>query len=478
MDLLIFATGLSTASILLVCALVLCGGLVLHWGHHHEQGLVPFIFYPILVVYVAGVLLNGKSLNAEQEIALLNTPVKHPVYVALSRATSLFILFAVCERFAKRWFSFGIKEPVSGPLLVALGVYFSTNVALCAYFATHQSFSHEYVYAVLIGFAVLLMTRKESDAAISALRNALLGLLAASLAVAPFIPDLVFSRDYQGIIPIISVRYSGLAAHPNSLGALTVTFLLCLTGKPLRTRGLNRAAWTLGLLSLVLSQSKTSWAAFLICISWMIYFRQRDKLRDRLFDYRAPYAGVASVLLVLTLCSVVILGFLFGGAADSIASFAGSREGAELLSMTGRDQIWAVAIEEWRKSPLFGYGLTIWDRAYRLQINMPFALHAHNQFFQSLSSSGLVGAAGLSMYVLILLVYSIRTAKATGGLSLAVFTLLFIRSVSEIPLSMVNYGAEQLVHFLLLITLSAHAARVGAGNRATERTRWVRPVPQ
>jgi O-antigen ligase len=140
-----------------------------------------------------------------------------------------------------------------------------------------------------------------------------------------------------------------------------------------------------------------------------------------------------------------------------LSSFFDSAQGAQLASMTGRDQIWAIAYDEWQRNPLFGYGPTLWDASFRDSIGMPNATHAHNQFMDTLSRSGTVGAAALVLYALVLLFLSIRYARASGGLSLALFVALALRSISEVPLLLFGYGPELTTHILLLMTLAAAA---------------------
>ena len=159
---------------------------------------------------------------------------------------------------------------------------------------------------------------------------------------------------------------------------------------------------------------------------------------------------------------------MFGDIGGKLAAFFASSEGAQLTSLTGRDQIWAVAYDEWRRNPLFGYGPTIWDIDYRLLIGMPNATHAHNQLMDTLSRSGLVGALALGLYVLVLLVLSLRYVGISGGLSLALFLALFLRSISEVPLLLLGYGPEFYVQVLLLVTLAA-AANQNATAKASPR---------
>jgi O-antigen ligase len=168
--------------------------------------------------------------------------------------------------------------------------------------------------------------------------------------------------------------------------------------------------------------------------------------------------------------------FMFGDIGDDASNFLNTDEGAQLMSMTGRDQIWAVAREEWQQSPVFGYGPNLWDDAFRASIHMPNATNAHNQFMDTLARSGDVGAAALVLYGLVLLVLSLRYARVTGGFSIALFIALALRSVSEVPMLLFGYGTELFTHLLLLITLASAASETlearAAAPQPARGARW------
>ena len=164
--------------------------------------------------------------------------------------------------------------------------------------------------------------------------------------------------------------------------------------------------------------------------------------------------------------SVRIAAIMFGGLLDRVETYLDTREGTALMTLVGRTEIWNVALEEWRNHPAFGYGLTIWDLDYRAQIGIPSATHAHNQLYQSLASAGVTGVVGLTIYTATLLWFVLKTAKASHGLTLALFLLLFNYSISEVPLSMSSYGPPQLMHLLLLMVVaSTLALSKGLGTR-------------
>ena len=464
---LLFGSAVGMAAFLAAIGVVLCVGVVLHLGKDREYGLIPYIFYPAIFVAVLGVLLSGRNLHLPLE-SVFAASSKHPLVAWASRATSLFLLVAAGERIGKRFVQYGRKPDTPTPLVIAFWSYFLTNVVSSALFGTYPWFSHEYLYVALAGYAALLATQAEGNTAIRSARNALFVFLVVSALCIAWRPEMVFWRDYEGLIPWLTLRYAGLSTHPNTLGPMVIVFLLCLWKSPYSARLSNLLGWTIGCASLLFAQSKTSWIAFVLCAVVFAYFRHGGSLAQRSFDFRRPLLlGSFLLLAMLTTCVIGVV-FMFGGAGEIVAGFFETRLGAGLLTLTGRDQIWDVAVQEWRSNPLFGYGLTLWNDDYRAQIGMPLAFHAHNQLYQSLASAGIIGVAGLAIYAVALFWFVLKTTKASQGLTLALFTLLLIQSISEVPLSMTSgYAPVQFTHLLLLVVLasqlaSSHAERVGA----------------
>lgn len=442
----------------LVAALVVVFviALSIHWGNKRETGLVPYVFYPVLILIAVTAILSHRDISGNEIVLGAQAVARHPAGVWLGRLTSLFVIFACGERILHRLMQREKTRPIPMLLFWALLIYFLTNIVSPAFLGRHTDVSHEYLYMFLAGYAALLMTQKEVDMSIVSMRNATLLFLVLSAAVFAWNPNMVVNKGYHGLIPGLSIRYAGLANHANSLGPMVVVFLLCLLRKPYAWRSLNLFAWAMGLGSLLLAQSKTNWVACLLCFACIAYFGFREQIKARLFDYRRPQLSIIGIFCFILMCTMAMLMVMFGSIDAKLARFASSNEGFELLSLTGRDVIWQVAVQEWHKNPMFGYGLQIWDEAFRASIGMPWATHAHSQFYQSLASAGTVGAVGLVLYAMVLLYGAARTAKASGGLSMALFVLIASRSFSEVPLSLSGFAAEALTHLLLLIIIAAY----------------------
>ena len=427
-----------------------------HLTSRRTHGYLHFIFYAMLLMTALTNLLSGRdlattALSFDEPAAALRNPL-----IALAQPLiSLLILAVAGERLITHWLQKEKAAPTPLLLLVTFILFWIGTVAAPALLSAHPFLTHDYVYPLIIGSAAALSTGTERDLAVKAARNALVLFMVAGLLLIPFKTGLVLDTSYtQGLLPGVP-RLAGLAAHAVSLGILAQLGLLCLLARPYRNPWLNRYAWVIGLSVLFLAQSKTSWISFALCSACIIGVRGGPTFWRRFSDPLRPELGIVSVLIFMVLVAAVALVLMFGNVDANLSNFFNSAEGAQLASLTGRDKIWAVAFDEWQRNPLFGYGPTLWDASFRASIGMPNATHAHNQFMDTLSRSGAVGATNLVLYALVLLVLSVRYARATAGLSLALFMALALRSLSEVPLLLFGYGPELVTHVLLLINLAA-----------------------
>ncbi len=428
------------------------------------NGFLHWVLPAMLAVVGLGALLSGRDLSLTfMELQSATGGAQGPVVVWGQRMVSLLLIAASCERVVSHVMQH--RHLPSPALAAAFVLYWIAAVAGPAFFGSHPLISHEYLYTLLVGFAVLLATAQERDRILDSARDALVVFTFAGLLLIPVMPAVVLDQSYaQGLLPGVP-RFGGLAPHAVAMGMFAQTTLLLLWARPLRRGWLNVVAWIAIGGALFLAQSKTAWIAFFLCSLTMLAIRNGPGLWRRLGDPRQGGLGVAVCLLAMVVVLALLGLIVVGDVGEQLAGFADTAQGAQLVSMTGRDQIWAIAMEEWRASPVFGYGPGLWDWDFRASIGMPNATNAHNQFMDTLARSGTVGAAALVLYAVVLLVMSVRYARATGGLSLALFLALALRSISEVPLLLLGYGTELFTHLLLLVTLAA-----AAGERARAST--------
>ncbi len=425
-----------------------------------SHGYLHLIFYAMLLMLALGNLVSERDFIRDAMLFSEPPPVaRHPLMVLAQPLTSLLLLIVACERILNCLFSKSKAANGSAWLVTGYIIFWTGTVATPALFGTHPHLSHEYLYPLFIGIAATLASRVEHQLAVRASRNALTLFMGASLLLIPLAPGLVLDQSYtQGVLPDVP-RMAGLSAHAVSMGLLAQLGVLCLIAIPFQKTWLNWLAWFIALAVLLMAQSKAAWIAFGLSVACMIAVRAGPSFWRRVSDPLRPEVGVLSVVLFMAAVGGSVLLFLLVDIGSTVGGFFDSAEGAQLASLTGRDLIWAVAYEEWEKNPVFGYGPELWDASFRASIGMPNVTHAHNQFMDTLSRSGTVGAVALTLYVLVLLLMSVRYARASAGLSLALFVSLVVRSVSEVPLLLFGYGPELVIHSLLLMTLAAMASR-------------------
>jgi O-antigen ligase len=413
-------------------------------------GFLHWMLPLMLLLVAATVLLSGRDLSPKPGD---HGMYLHPAAVWLQRGVSLVLLLISAERLLHLWRSHrGWPAPV---LTCAFVAYWAAAVAASALFGAHPQLSHEYLYPLVFGLAALSATATDRDRVLDAVRNALFLFLLAGAVTAAIQPGMVLDMEYrQGLLPGVP-RFAGLAPHPVALAIFALSFLLCLWVRPFRSRTLTVLGWLLGAAVLFLSQSKTSWIAFLLCSAAMLAMRRGAAAWRRMGDPREGAFGIVLCIAVIVVVSAVVALLLFADLGGAAADFMRTPEGAQLMTLTGRDRIWAIAMQEWHASPVFGYGPELWDDAFRASIGMPYAMHAHNQFIDTLARSGTFGAVALVLYAAVLVFLSFRTARATGGLSVGLCIALALRSVSEVPLLIFGYGTELFTHLLLLIVLAS-----------------------
>ncbi len=424
------------------------------------HGYFHLVFYAILFVVAITSFTSDRDLTTT--VLSFETPEvqigRSPLMSVLQPILSLLILTVSGERIITYWLRRGAGPQAHQVLLFTFVTFWLGTVAAPALFSAHPQLSHDFVYPLVIGTAAVLVSAKERDMAFLATRNALLVFMAASLLLIPFKPATVMDSSYsQGLVAGIP-RLAGLAPHAVSMGLLAQLGLTCLLVFPFRKVWLNRLAWVVGLSVLFVAQSKTGWVAFFLCSLCIVIIKFGPPFWRRVSDPRQPEFGILAVLLFIAGIFAASALIFLSDMDAKLNSFFGSEQGAQLVSLTGRDQIWAIAWDEWERNPIFGYGPSLWDINFRTALNMPNATHAHNQFMDTLSRAGTVGAATLVLYASALLVLSIRYARQSQGLTLALFLGLVLRSISEVPLHLFGYGAELIAQVLLLVAITGCAA--------------------
>ena len=339
-------------------------------------------------------------------------------------------------------------------------------------------FDHKWLYAFPVYFSFFLISQTQPEQCIRFARTSLLVFFVFSALVAIAMPELVIQKGYSTGLPGLSIRYYGLATHANTLGPLAVAFMICLWRFPFSSPWINRFAWFLVLTSLILSQSKTSIIIATLIGLFLVFYRYRLRLLQSSPGRSSLVIGAMACLCFFSSLAV-LAAWLGTDTANRLISQLDFASRGNLTSLTGRTAIWDLAWREFLASPWFGYGPTIWSPAYRISVGMWFATTAHNQLLNSLSSAGVIGAAGLIVYASMLVIYAFRAAVRSEGISLALVALMIFRSFTEAPFTSLSFiQTEFFVHLLMLVTCvgflpdkqMAYNSKIS--NRAWSGTAW------
>lgn len=341
---------------------------------------------------------------------------------------------------------FAFRQPLSKqhqPLFLSFVAYFFANAVLNAAFGTVPEFVHNTMYAVVLFTAVYMCRDDPLERFIRAAKLGLVAMMLLSLVAAVVKPGLALQPSYEaGWIPGLRFRFWGLGSNPNSIGPLALLLLLLEWTNPSRQIWARALVVLPAVLVLFLAQSKTAWAAALLVGALIAWYR-----------YGTKADGSTRVWLIIWALGLVALGVIALWAVDvaTLTRRIGQTQvGTDVSTLTGRLQIWAAAIDMWRQNPFFGYGPSAWGPLHRFRIGIPFAFSAHNQFLDSVSSAGLLGLATLITYLALLGLAAVRAAAVTRAGSLALFLLLFVRTLTETPFNTNTIFSADLIAQLIL----------------------------
>lgn len=183
----------------------------------------------------------------------------------------------------------------------------------------------------------------------------------------------------------VHYRLTGIASHPNVL-AKEIASLLCLAVPLALLRDNRRLALVLGLAGLsviVLTGSRTSLIAILAAFGLPWLTAAPIRLKPVLLVV-ASIVGLGTIVMASGLVSLP---------ANLLNSLSRGGDGDEILTMTGRTELWGFVWDKIWEAPLLGHGFntahTVLGRDWWGQPDA--AVGAHNMWLQSLLILGIVG---------------------------------------------------------------------------------------
>ncbi len=235
-------------------------------------------------------------------------------------------------------------------------------------------------------FACLIASELNERTVLLALVWCLVGYLGLTWMAALALPDIAWLPPYGDKSMF---RLQGISGHPNVLAKQIAVFLLLVAATWRRGHlggGASAVLLALGFATLFATNSRTALLA--ASLAWGLV-----ELRSRGLLLLASFGGVVLLGLVLLLASTGILLDL-----DTLLGSA-SRTGdaSEILTLTGRTELWGFVWEKIQQSPIIGYGFNAFEPIVTHEWfgAEDAAVGAHNTFLQALFTVGFLGTAPL-----------------------------------------------------------------------------------
>jgi len=362
------------------------------------------------------------------------------------------------------------KRIGSGRALAVLGsllTFYVTNLILCVPFGVGAYFDRSFLYPLLMFVAVYVSRDDGIDGMIDTAKWCLLLVMIASLIMAITNPELT-RRVYEPEVrlPLIDFRLFGLGEHANTFAPLALTLAVLTAHRPFPMPWLNITSFVCASIVILLAQSQTAWVSTTIVVTGSLLFGYRAGRTGRWPQPSATVINVVTAVIVFLICIPALNAFL---ATRGVQIF-------DNTSFTGRPEVWNAAMETYLAHPIFGYGLLAWEREFRQAIYLSWAVHAHNQLLQSLSTAGTVGGIGLLVYVVTLSRGALSLNSATRGLAPALLTIILMRFPGEVSINMRSIITSDTLVPLLLFRLLVSPEKIemakGAFVTALDISSW------
>ena len=436
-----------------MCALATVGGLQV--ARKFPAGILHYFFYALFLSAAFTTAGWNRDYSSHSTTFAASSGLGGGLAGWAIRLTSVIAVLGCIDQLLRYWRT---RPRVCSPqalMLVSFLFFWLTNTVIPARFSAHPgTFQLAWVYTLLLTPALLTLSEESVRKVLKACRNAIVLFCAAGLALIVLKPSMVLDYSYNlGFISGMP-RFTGLASHPVGMGLFASTAIWCLMVEPLAGKWLNRVAMACCIAALCLSQAKAAVITFLPGLIILAYYSLRaGRPKNRSFGDFSVFYGLLLGCIAASLLGLLFYA-LFGNGLDSLAELMRSDNGASVFTLTGRDKIWAIALQEWRASPIFGYGLGIFGYEYRVSIHMLNATSGHSQIYDALGRSGSVGAAGAVIYLAVLTGLGFRYARASHGLSLALAMSLVLRAVTEVSLGIRGLDIIDISQYLLIAVLA------------------------
>ena len=411
------------------------------------DGLINLIFWPLVIANCVAIIFSARvysdtsyAFGDHANIMPLANWFLRATTMGLQGVAGIAILYALGKR----------KFPSGGTfLIIGLAAMFLA-LALSWVYGVKLYYSFHTTNIFLLMLAVIVTPPIKPERVVAYFKPMLLLILYGSLILALVDPAKYIQINYAGLIPGLNFRLHGLAVHANTLGPIALMYLLLAHWVPYK-RGWQILNTLVGLSVLILAQSKTTWTVALIILLVLLAAQWGRKIQQ---DLKSPNGGLPTIATLAVMFGLfgIVLFYALTGEAARLYDFFGSDKGT--TSLTGRTEIWQITYETWEQYPWFGYGPNLWNVDFRITRHFLAAGDAHNQYFQSLGETGILGAFALLLYMSAILFYGLKFFERTKGISLAIVLFILVRSLSEVPIKLgLLLDNSFVMHFMVFVIL-------------------------
>lgn len=421
---------------------------------HDKSGILKYYFYAILISNAIAMFLTQRDFSTDAFLMEQGAITSSRLGEWLIRFASLLTMLAALERVI-HFFKQNTIDLARLSFALILFFLWIGNLLIPTAYTADETLKISYIYSLALSIGIALNIQKNRSEIILHARNAILIFITLSWLATIVNPYQTLNFGYsEGYIPGLP-RFYGLAPHATLMGLVSAISIWLLLTYPVLNSRLNKIFILFSVITLIVAQSKTVLLAFLIGLIIILYYQSQNGIHSRArTQLKQSLLGLMFIGIFLIVPSVLI-GYIILDLEHSLYKTLGADTVHKLSTLTGRDEIWEIAISEFLKSPLLGYGSTLFSPEHRLLIGMSYATHGHNQFIDALGRAGLIGFTGYLLLYAFLFFHALKQAKQTHGLSLSLFILLAIYSITAVPITLSNLGVSTLIFYLLLIVISA-----------------------
>jgi O-antigen ligase len=252
-------------------------------------------------------------------------------------------------------------------------------------------------------------------------------------------------------------RLQGFSCNPNDFCGVAGVFMTVTAiarRKGLIGRGVFWGMFLLGVTAILAAGSRTTTIAVLT--AWGLVAARNSR-----FGGTLAFAAAAALALALALAACDALPNING----LFKELSRTREKGEIVTLTGRTEIWEVVWTKIKEKPLFGWGYNGTEGLISSSFDKSFAgtpVDAHNGCLQSILSVGFVGSLPAFAYVFLLIGRFVTRPDPTRD---QLFAFVIVTGIAESAI----YATPTFLTLVICWTLAREAAkRLPAADAAFE----------